>query len=597
MKGKIFPILVLTMKHSIKKTLKIYWQHIKRYKVSGLIVFICTVGGALTNTIFPIYFKKFFNILAEPGSKSVIADQLVHLLFIILGLQLIHWGFRRLQSYTNVFFQTRIMADLSNTCFTYIHQHSFAFFTNNYVGSLVKRANRFATAFEALADKVTFMLLPLFVNITTIIIVLTQVNKWLSLVLIAWTIVFIIINFFFIRYKLKYDILRSEADTKMTGVLADTITNNVNVKLFNGYDREVANFSKVNNSARNLRALTWTLSTHFETVQGLLAIALEIGLFYIAIILWTKDLVTIGDFVLIQAYAITVIMEIWDFGRTIQRGYEDLADADEMTQILETPHGIVDQPNAKNLKVKAGQINFSAMDFYYNDTRKIFSKFNLQINPEEKVALVGPSGAGKTTIIKLLLRMYEIGEGDIKIDGQNIAKVTQESLWENIGMVPQDPILFHRSLLENIRYGKPKATAKEAVAAAKLAHCHEFISSFPDGYDTYVGERGVKLSGGERQRVAIARAILRNSPILILDEATSSLDSESENLIQDALNNLIKNKTVIVIAHRLSTIMKMDRIIVVDGGKIIEQGTHDELVERKGIYNKLWSLQAGGFIR
>jgi ATP-binding cassette subfamily B protein len=268
-----------------------------------------------------------------------------------------------------------------------------------------------------------------------------------------------------------------------------------------------------------------------------------------------------------------------------------------MTVTLNTPHEIEDIKNAKQLKVTEGVVAFEDVSFYYHETRKIFENLNFNIERNQKIALVGPSGSGKSTIIKLLLRMHDISAGKISVDGQNISKVTQDSLWKNISLVPQDPILFHRSLLENIRYGKPEATEEEVRQAARLAHCDEFISAFPEKYETHVGERGVKLSGGERQRVAIARAILRNAPILVLDEATSSLDSESESLIQDALNNLMKNKTVIVIAHRLSTIMKMDRIIVLESGKIVEEGTHEELVKKpKGLYKKLWKFQAGGFI-
>jgi ATP-binding cassette subfamily B protein len=224
--------------------------------------------------------------------------------------------------------------------------------------------------------------------------------------------------------------------------------------------------------------------------------------------------------------------------------------------------------------------------------------FNLNIRGGEKVALIGPSGAGKTTVIKLLLRNFDLTGGYILIDGQETAGVTQESLWENISLVPQDPVLFHRTLKENIQYGRPGATEAEIIKASKMAHCHEFISNLPEGYETYVGERGIKLSGGERQRVAIARAILRNAPILVLDEATSSLDSESEGLIQDALEKLMRDKTVIVIAHRLSTIRKMDRIIFVDDGKIMEEGTHEELEKKDGgHYRRLWEMQAGGFMK
>jgi len=545
----------------------------------------------------PVFFKRFFDVLTRTAAKAEIVQSLIQVLIILLALDLAQWAFRRGLAFSATHFESRIMADLANTCFQYLHKHSFAFFNNNFVGSLVKRANRFTHSFEGIADKIIFNLLPLIVNLTVILTVLTWTNAYLSLILAGWIVTFIIINMFFVRYKLRYDILRSEADTRATGVLADTITNNANVKLFNGYKREVENFYKVNDNVRRLRKLTWDLANIFETVQGFLAVILEIGLFYVAILLWQKDLVTVGDFVLIQSYVLIVLMQIWDLGRIIQRGYEDLADSEEMTEILNTPHEITDLPDAKNLIVKHGEIVFDHVDFNYNETRKILSNFNLVVRPGEKIALIGPSGAGKTTVVKILLRMYELTAGKIKIDGQDIAKVTQESLWQNISMVPQDPILFHRSLQENIRYGRPKATNKAVIEAAKLAHCHEFISIFQEGYNTFVGERGIKLSGGERQRVAIARAILYNSPILVLDEATSSLDSESEKLIQDALANLMKDKTVIVIAHRLSTIMKMDRIVVVEKGKIAEEGTHDELVKRGGIYNKLWTLQAGGFIK
>lgn len=326
-------------------------------------------------------------------------------------------------------------------------------------------------------------------------------------------------------------------------------------------------------------------------------IILEVGIFYVGIKLWEKKMFTIGDFVLLQSYVLIIFMHIWSFGKMIRRTYQNLADAEEMTEIFNTPHEIQDAKRAKILKIKKGKIELKNVDFYYHKTRKVFDRFNLTMEGCQRVALIGPSGAGKTTVVKLLLRNFDVFGGKILIDDQDISKITQESLWENISLVPQDPILFHRSLMENIRYGKFDATDEEIIKSSKLAHCHEFISDLPEKYDTFVGERGVKLSGGERQRVAIARAILRNAPILILDEATSSLDSHSESLIQDALDKLMKNKTVIVIAHRLSTIVKMDRIIFIDEGKIIEDGAHKKLLKKKsGQYKKLWELQAGGFI-
>ena len=289
---------------------------------------------------------------------------------------------------------------------------------------------------------------------------------------------------------------------------------------------------------------------------------------------------------------------MWGFTRLVRDMYQGYADAKEMVEIIKLPHEIKDAPGSKDLAVESGQIEFKDLTFSFNKTRKVLNDINLTIKPGEKVALVGPSGAGKTTFVRLLLRLYSATSGEILIDGQDISKITQESLRKNISMVPQDPILFHRTLAENIAYGKRGASKKEIENAANLAHCDEFIKDLPQGLDTFVGERGIKLSGGERQRVAIARAILKNAPILVLDEATSSLDSNSEMLIQDALNNLMQNKTVIVIAHRLSTIQKMDKIIVVDDGRIIEQGSHSELLKNEySLYKKLWELQAGGFLK
>ncbi len=286
---------------------------------------------------------------------------------------------------------------------------------------------------------------------------------------------------------------------------------------------------------------------------------------------------------------------IWDLGKSMRRVFQSLVNAKEILETLDAPVEVKDLKGATKLTIQDGTIKFAAVSFGFNKGQAVLKDFSLSVEGREKIALIGPSGAGKTTVTKLLFRFYNPKKGKILIDGQDITKVTQESLREHISLVPQDPILFHRSIIDNIRYGDPDATDAQVIEASKKAHSHEFISKLQNGYNTFVGERGIKLSGGERQRVAIARAILKNSPILVLDEATSALDSASEHLIQAALAELMKNKTVIVIAHRLSTIRMMDRIVVIENGEITDIGTHKELTSNKGTYNDLWELQAGAF--
>ncbi len=547
--------------------------------------------------LVPLFYKKFFDIITTSENHSLVVPSLVHLVVIIFGLNMILWAAFRIASFANSYLEARVMSDLRQQAFTYMLQHSYTFFSNNFTGSLVQRVSRFARAFERLIDRIVFDVLALVIRIVGMAVVLWFINPIISSVLIVWVTLFLSINYILARMKLKYDVESAAADSRTTGALSDSITNANTIQLFTGLSSESIHFAEIANTQAMTTLAAWNFGNTVEAVQSFLMFGIEFLLFYFAIHYWSTGVITVGTFVLIQVYFFNLTGQLWGFGRIIRDIHEGLADGKEMADILYLPHEIQDIPTAKNLEVTQGEVEFKNVKFNFNETRTVLDDISLKIASGEKVALIGPSGAGKSTFVRLLLRFYDITAGSILVDGQNIREVTQESLRSQISLVPQDPILFHRTLKENIKYGKPDATDVEVFEAARLAHCDEFIKDLPKGYDTYVGERGIKLSGGERQRVAIARAILKNAPILILDEATSSLDSHSESLIQDALDTLMKGKTVIVIAHRLSTIRKMDRIVVIDSGKILEEGTHDELVAREhSLYKNLWTLQAGGFL-
>jgi len=585
------------MQLNTKLTFRYFWNHIKRYKFLAAIAIFSMMATVGLELLAPYFYKVFFDTLTGAQDYLATSPKLVKIIIIIAGLHLASLLFRRLGDFVNIPLYSRVMSNIYYGCFNYLHKHSYNFFNNNFTGSLVKKVNRTVYAFEGITDKIYYELLPLILRILIIFIVLLWLRPLIGVVILAWTILFLVFNYLFTLYKWKFDTSRAKADTKITGVLADTITNNANVKMFASLGFELKYFKDVFNDWVKKICFTWKLDFIASTLQALAMVILEFLIFYFAIGYWSKGMLTIGDFVWIQAYLIDLFSRLWSFGRTMRDIYVRLADAEEMIVILNKRHEVRDMHKAKNISIVRGAVEFRNVSFFYQKGGAVINDLTMKIKSGEKVALIGPSGGGKSTITRLLLRFFDINKGEILIDGQDIKKVTQDSLRSQISFVPQDPILFHRTLMENIRYGRHDASEEEVIVAAKMANCHDFIMKFPDKYNTYVGERGVKLSGGERQRVAIARAILANAPILVLDEATSSLDSESEMLIQEALQNLMKQKTTIVIAHRLSTIMRMDRILVLQDGQLVEEGSHADLISHKsGLYKRLWDLQVGGYV-
>lgn len=584
-----------------KAIVKVFWQHVRKYKGRVIVVlFLVATAKISDDIIVPLFLKRLFDLLggeiAAPTEQ--VPSLLIGTLIIILVLRFVAWAAWRTSSLVNNWLQPRVMADLTQTSHEYVLKHSYRFFSNSFTGSLVRKVNRLSRSYEDLADQLQYVFVPLCITVIGTMIVLGMRSLFLAGVLFVWIVFYLAFNISYARWKTRFDFEKAKIDSETTGVLADSLTNAITVKLFTGFEHEKGLFKAVTERLRRARTFTWNIGEIMDASQAFLMIFIEFIMIYFTIRFWQQGILTIGDFALVQAYLITFFRVLWDIGRGIRKVFEALADADEMVEILETPHEVKDSRTAKELDVQTGRIEFKDVYFSFQKTRRVLKDFNLVINPGEKIALVGPSGAGKSTVTKLLFRLYDVERGKIYVGNQNIAKVTQESLRSQIALVPQEPILFHRSIMENIRYGRRDATDEEVIEAAKRAHAHEFIQELPEGYDTYVGERGVKLSGGERQRVAIARAILKNAPILVLDEATSSLDSESESLIQDALEELMQGRTTIVIAHRLSTIMKMDRIVEIDNGRVVGSGTHSQHLRRKdSIYKKLWDIQAGGFIQ
>ncbi len=487
--------------------------------------------------------------------------------------------------------------DLAAKIFNHLIFQSEKFHADHFGGALVASATRFINSYERITDELIWSVYPLILSFIFTVIILFPRSPLYVGVLTLFTLCYLMIILVLRKREVRASAKYAAAETLQTAQLADSITNITTVRSFGQEGVERALFAKrsQNVARRGVRVMWVGLGNAF--VQSNMFIATSAAALAMAILAVTHFNAPIGTVLLILSYTGSILERLWNLTATMRNINRALGDTQEMTELLGQPADVIDTVNAEPLIVSRGDIVFDEVDFAYPDSGgNLFKGFSLVIPAGERVGLVGPSGGGKTTITKLLLRFADLSSGSILIDGQNIAEVSQINLRQQIAYIPQEPLLFHRSLADNISYGRPNATDAEIQAAAEKARATEFIDKLPKGYDTLVGERGTKLSGGQRQRIAIARAILKDAPILVLDEATSALDSRSEKLIQEALHDLMSGRTTIVIAHRLSTIAELDRILVMHEGEIVEEGNHQELIAEDGLYANLWQHQSGGFL-
>lgn len=515
---------------------------------------------------------------------------------LLLAIWLFSMGMYRVYQITDIYTSPSIRALAQKRMFSWLLGHSPRYFQDNFAGKLGQKIKQGANAILHVIEIMMWDVIRVLVLLTVALALLWTASPVFSAVLAGWMVVYVAVSGWLARHCFTLSEKMSAAVSSSSGRIIDAITN---ADLIRGFARTA--FERaflghyINEERYRSRRLRWFLVA-MRLFQMLSIVGLLGALVYVAIGRTQDGKMSVGEFTLVFTLAFQISNTVWHLSDRLLSFFEELGTLSEALDLVSSPHEITDTVGAPPLRVKAGGIELREVHFTFADGTKVFDGLNLQIKPGEKVGLVGRSGAGKSTLVKLIRRQYDPQYGRVLVDGQDIAHVTLESLNASIAEVPQQPGVFHRTVGENIAYGKPGATLAEIRAAAVKAHADEFIMKRPSGYDTIVGEQGVKLSGGERQRVAIARALLKDSRILILDEATSALDSESEHLIQEALWTLMEGRTVIAIAHRLSTITEMDRILYLEGGKVVEEGSHAELLAMGGRYAQLWHRQSGGFL-
>ena len=588
-------------KSTARRTLHYYWAATSKHLGLFIGLMLSSIGFiVLLSYGNPLLMSMIVDRVSEtPVAPDRVFEVFGPYIIALIAINLIGQACSKVQDYTSFKLEIAASYDLATEAFDALSNQSMTFHSNRFGGTLVSQTTKFMNAYSQMLENITFPFLPIICSIiATCIILIPRVPAYV-VILMALLVVYAIVSYVMYKRILSLNEDAADAQNTLSGALSDAVTNILAVKTYGreDYERELFDHANREVVARDTKRMMASLARGIITACIALAIMSVVAVFIAGGNAWFG--ITPGTLVIMFTYTYTITNQFNFISRGLQRFNVAFGDASGMTSVLDEPRLVADEPNAKPLKVTAGDIDFKDLNFRYTDGNaqtKVFDNFNLHIPAGQRVGLVGRSGAGKTTFTKLLLRLSDIQEGEILIDGQNVAKCTQQSLRRQVAYVPQEALLFHRTIAENIAYARPDASMDEIREAACQANALEFIERLPQGFDTVTGERGIKLSGGQRQRIAIARAMLANAPILVLDEATSALDSESEKLVQDALEKLMQGRTSIVVAHRLSTVASLDRIVVLDRGKIVEDGPHAELIAQGGEYAQLWSRQTGAYL-
>ena len=582
------------------RTLHYFWRATRNHGLLFAAAMLSTIGFCGFLTYGNPYVMSL--IVDRVSAGSVSADQVFPVfgpyIAALILINLCGQACSKLQDYTVWKLQISVNYDLATTCFDTLANQSMSFHSNRFGGTLVSQTSKFMNAYTLLVNTITFPFLPVVCSVVftcTLLLPLVPVYVGILMVLLA---VYATVSYLMYKRILHLNEKAAAAQNQLSGELSDAVTNILAVKTCGREDYERGLFDAANREVvqRDSKRMKSSIMRGVITACITVVIMSTVTVFIAGGNAWFG--ITPGTLVMMFTYTYTLTNQFNFINTGLQRLNQVFGDASGMTAVLDEPRLVDDIPGAAPLEVREGTIDFQGIGFSYTDggvETTVFDGFDLHIPAGQRVGLVGMSGAGKTTLTKLLLRLADIQQGRILVDGQDVAAITQRSLRRSIAYVPQEALLFHRTIAENIAYGHPGATMDEIREAARQANALEFIEALPQGFQTITGERGVKLSGGQRQRIAIARAMLTNAPILVLDEATSALDSESEALVQDALGKLMAGRTTLVVAHRLSTIAHLDRIVVLDHGKVVEDGTHSQLVAAKGSYERLWERQTGAY--